>query len=711
MAQQPQERATTEPLLTPPPRAGIVELGRLAVQHHLITVEQLKTALSHYRTEQRNGQRLTVRQLLVEGGYLDTDQFNHLLTLFKLSSGRPSTYRLGELALEQKWITAAQHHEAVAIQHQLFAQHQRAPLLGDILVKKGYLTAEQLEQLLDLQRQHDPHITPTLEELPAVASGEGETESPPPLTFELQVPQEGLECTLILFKPYLVADGLTILLQMLAQARVIYGLIDQERMRRIIRGEEGESGRWVIAKGREAVPGVEGHIDYFFDIDPLKAGTLKEGGVIDFKDRGEIPMVKEGERLAELTPPIPGEPGCTIFGKEIPPPQLNRIKLNAAKGVRLSADLLSAEAKIDGTPAVTPTGALYVFPVRHIEGDVGYETGHVHFDGDIQVEGSIANGFKVSGGRLTAKEVNAAEIEVCGDILIQGGIIGATVKCGGSLRAHFIHNADLQVAGDIIVDKEVIGSTLHSGGSFLGGRVTLLNTTLSTCGSIVVHDVGAEGGASSNRIQLGTCFQLNGEIESRNLLLKERQGEQQKIAVTLKTVLKEHHTLPTLLAAQVKLQEQARKAIQPLTAQYQALTPAEQKALGGGYKLEVQIAALEDTVVKAENQRLALLTRQEELEREIAVQKERLNTITRQIESIQSELTVLLEDRAQHSKWACLEIHGILYEYNQIQTPYKSFTTQTVVKRVLIKSVKREGGVEGSEQREVVMVPLRKKVR
>ncbi len=409
------EPATAE---SPPPRprAGIVELGRLAVQHHLITLDQFKTALNHYRSQQSSSQRLTVRQIWVDGGYLDPDQFDHLLTLFKLSNGRPSTHRLGELALDQGWITAAQHHEAVAIQHQLFAQHQRAPLLGDILVKKGYLTPQQLDQLLILQRQHDPHVTPTLEEIhgeltepPGVASDpQGETESPP-LTFELQIPKEGLECTLILFKPYLAADGLTILLQMLAQARVIYGLIDQERMRQIIRGEEGESGRWVIAKGREAVPGVEGHIDYFFDTDPLKAGTMKEGGIIDFKDRGEIPMVKEGDRLAELIPPIPGEPGCTILGKEIAPPPLNRIKLNAAQGVRLSADLLSAEAKIDGTPAVTPTGLLYVFPVRHIEGDVGYETGHVHFDGDIQVEGSIANGFKVSGGRLTAQEINAAE--------------------------------------------------------------------------------------------------------------------------------------------------------------------------------------------------------------------------------------------------------------------------------------------------------------
>ncbi len=701
------ERTALSAELPPRHRPAIVEFGRLAVKHSLLTAEQLKQALNHYKAQQAAGERITARQLLVEGGYLDSAQFDSLLTLFKLAGERPPHHRLGALALEQGDLTPTQHHEAVAIQQQLLVKHGRAPQLGAIMVKKGYLTVEQLEQILALQRQYDQTFKG--EELAEVAPVESAAVEEQPVTFELELSEDGLACTLILHQPYRPPDGLIILLQLLSQARVIYGLVNQEWLRRLIRGEEGESGRWIIAKGRPAVPGVDGRIHYLFDTDPLKVGTIKEGGRIDFKDRGKIPMVKQGDWIAELIPPVFGEPGCDIFGKEIAIPKVRYAKLTYAKGVKLSADKIHAEATVDGTPAVTKTGVLYVFSVHQIEGDIGYKSGHVDFDGDIQVEGSISNGFKVKGGRLTAREISVAEIEIRGDILIQGGIIGAKVKCGGNLRAHFIHNAELEVSGDVVVDKEVIGSTIHSGGSFLGERVTLFNSTLSTCGSIAVKEVGAEGGASPNVIHLGTCSQLNREIEGRKGSLKELLQQQQSLTAALEALQKESQSLTTTLGSQTQLLDRERGQIQgemrQLDMKFHALKVAEQSGMGGR-KLRADRDGLQLKLAKMENQLEALFNRQEQIKSEMGLHQQQLAEQQPAMELIQSELETLQAERSQRSEGARLEVHGTIYEYNQIQTLYKSQTIRAPARRVSFRSVRLDDEVTGAYRWELIMVAL-----
>ncbi len=690
-------------------RPAIVEFGRLAVKHQLMSAEQLKEALSHYKARQEAGERITARQLLISGGYLTPAQFDDLLTLFKLAGERPPHHRFGELALEQGDLTPARHHEVVAIQQQLFAKHGRAPQLGAILVKKGYLTPERVEQILALQRQRDRELSSKREGSDLSPSQPSAVAEAHPVTFEIELSEDSLECHFILHQPYREPDGLVILLQLLSQARVIYGLVDQEWLRRLIRGEEGASGRWMIAKGRPAVPGVDGRVRYLFDTDPLKVGTIKEGGRIDFKDRGKIPMVKQGEPIAELIAPVFGEPGCNIFGKEIAIPKVHYAKLTYSKGVKLSADKTHAEATVDGTPAVTKTGVLYVFSVHQIEGDIGYKSGHVDFDGDIQVEGSISNGFKVKGGRLTAREISMAEIEIRGDILIQGGIIGAKVKCGGNLRAHFIHNAELEVSGDVVVDKEVIGSTIHSGGGFFGDRVTLLNSTLSTCGSIAVKEVGAEGGAAPNMIYLSTCSQLNREIESRKASLKALQQQQQSLTGALEELQKEHQSLTATLSSQTQLLDRERVQIQgemrQLDAKFHALKVAEQSGMGGR-KLKADRDGLQLKIVKLESQLEALFDRQEQLKGAITTHQQQLTEQQPTIELIQSELEVLLAERSQRSEGARLEVHGTLYEYNQIHTSYKSQTIQAAVRRVALKSVKIEDEVTGAYRWELITVAL-----
>ena len=48
----------------------------------------------------------------------------------------------------------------------------------------------------------------------------------------------------------------------------------------------------LMAKGVLPQRGKDAQINFFFDRDPLKMGKIKDGGVIDFKEKGDIPQVK-----------------------------------------------------------------------------------------------------------------------------------------------------------------------------------------------------------------------------------------------------------------------------------------------------------------------------------------------------------------------------------------------------------------------------------
>jgi uncharacterized protein (DUF342 family) len=105
-----------------------------------------------------------------------------------------------------------------------------------------------------------------------------------------------------------------------------------------LNGEIGVGGSWTIATGTEPIPDTPPQIIYHFDTDPLKIGTLTEDGMMDWKDRGRLPQVREGDRLAEKIPGPKGKEGMDVYGKKIPIPKLREQRFKCGKGARRSED-------------------------------------------------------------------------------------------------------------------------------------------------------------------------------------------------------------------------------------------------------------------------------------------------------------------------------------------------------------------------------------
>lgn len=126
---------------------------------------------------------------------------------------------------------------------------------------------------------------------------------------------------------------------------------------------------------------------------------------------GKVLSVSIGEVLAVKQPPVAGYPGIDVTGETVLSRQPKDEPILIKGGVRLINDGTVAVATISGQPVLEGSFRKYlsVNPVYVVNGDVGINTGHIRFRGNILITGSVLDSFSVDAG---------GSIEVWGDALL-----------------------------------------------------------------------------------------------------------------------------------------------------------------------------------------------------------------------------------------------------------------------------------------------------
>ena len=146
--------ASAPVLVRPAPPPAPRKLGEHLVEHGLLSQQQLLEALAEQRVRQRDGIRVPLGEIILEHGWLSADALADALTAQQECNGRSGGdlyMRLGDYLVVEGQITLAQLAQALA--EQLRLRQQGVPiLLGDILVRRGYLARATLEEILERQR-------------------------------------------------------------------------------------------------------------------------------------------------------------------------------------------------------------------------------------------------------------------------------------------------------------------------------------------------------------------------------------------------------------------------------------------------------------------------------------------------------------------------------------------------------------------------------
>jgi uncharacterized protein (DUF342 family) len=278
----------------------------------------------------------------------------------------------------------------------------------------------------------------------------------------------------------------------------------------------------------------ETEIAEFFELNPhLSQGLMpaERNDRVDYRSYSPFIIVKQDQVLAWKRPRKIGRDGKNVHDLIIPH------GITRPEGVSGGENTLTGEkgitAQINGQ-LITEQNVLSVRNSLVIKGSVGYATGNIIFPGDVVIEGTVSDGFKIySGGSVTIKQTfDVTDVMTKRDLTVTGGIIGrgrALVKVGGTLRTKFIENCRVACRKTITVDSEIINSGVYTMETLdLGDRGFILGSEIYAIHGIRAAGIGKKSGKATH-IHCGIDFTIQQDKEKSNGNMRILAGKLAKL--------------------------------------------------------------------------------------------------------------------------------------------------------------------------------------
>lgn len=351
--------------------------------------------------------------------------------------------------------------------------------------------------------------------------------------------------------------------------------LDHEALNKAL-AEAARSGKpvpAVMARGRLPKSGTDGKLRLLFS-PKQSAGSLREDGTMDFRERGGLHCVAEGEPLAELVPPVPGEPGVDVFGSVLAPAEPRAASVKAGKGVTETPreDGWTVYSAAIGGVAHFSGGILTVSELLTIEGDVDMRTGHVRSkQGSVRITGSVRSGFQVEspGDIIVDGLVEEADLTAGGGIAVAGGVImnhKNTLTAGGNVSARFFQNARVAAGGDVTAKTEISHCEVKA-----GGRVLVTSAKGAVSGGAVECGEGVQaaylGNEARSKTRIVVKVQVGGDeisLEWRNALalkltrLDQAIGSEDALGALMNSAEEDRRILAELIKIRGRVQADIR---------------------------------------------------------------------------------------------------------------------------------------------------------
>lgn len=234
----------------------------------------------------------------------------------------------------------------------------------------------------------------------------------------------------------------------------------------------------LVAEGVPAINGKNGEVKYLFDIKRDTKPIIMEDGTVNYKDMKLIESVTEGQKLAELVPPVLGRPGKNLAGTELKALDGKRANIMRGRNVVLNSEGTELFSSINGQ-LMYVDGKVNVFPSYEAKADVDNSTGNVKFIGNVVIRGNVLSGFEVeAGGNIEVNGVvEGAELRAGGDIILRRGMHGkgkGILIAGNDIISKYIENATVEAKNDIKAEA-IMHCEIKCGNMLeLGGRKGLL---------------------------------------------------------------------------------------------------------------------------------------------------------------------------------------------------------------------------------------------
>lgn len=224
-----------------------------------------------------------------------------------------------------------------------------------------------------------------------------------------------------------------------------------------------------VARGKEAVPGKDGHYVYHVSTPEVESAPKElEDGSVEYVKTTAHTVVEAGDLLAEYVPATNGEYGYTVDNMMLAPKRGKDLPKLKGKGFYLENGKYYASAH--GMVEITERG-FRITNLLEVDGDVDINYGHIDFDGDVNIRGDVKSGMNVkAAGNIEIKgHVGNCQIEAGKDIVVHNGMQGkfsGKLTAGGNIECKFFENSQAVAGGNIAV-RSVMNSQLEAEGKVI----------------------------------------------------------------------------------------------------------------------------------------------------------------------------------------------------------------------------------------------------
>ncbi|MDA8139607.1 MAG: FapA family protein [Desulfobacteraceae bacterium] len=592
----------------------------------------------------------------------------------------------GEIAIEKQIVTKDKLERALVIQRCINNRTQVFMPIGAVLQKMGVLTKEQVDSILAVQAggAAPQPVAGALDgwtDAVPLASGTGKQ-------VRLEVAPDKLSATIAPTQDLQPPPSMEKIKALLLENNISYGVISDKLLSAYLAQNPMPMDPFVVARGVEPVPGKPPEIQYFFDTNPMRIGTLLEDGTMDWKNRGEIPQVAADTLLAEKVGGDPGKPGTDVFGQEIPVPRIKDPSLKFSKGVTRSEDGRQLIAKIGGTPRLGPDGRVTVWAVLPIDSNVGIETGNVIFEGHVEVNGGIESGYMVKAGSLETREIQSATIDISGDMAVHTGIYSTTGKVGGHLKASHIHNSTLEVLGDLVVEKEIFGCTIEINGRCLVDSGKIISSKISAKKGIQVKDIGTSA-AKPSELTVGVDYKYEREMKACKDALADQERKKTETETTVTNLKKRIDELDAELG-QVA-QEQDGCMVQKRQLEERLKEPAIAKNKEKISLLQELISDLGAKYELLDKKVQAIMAQDDQVRAQIAHYTQEAANFDKQIAEIKEKIQILEESAKIDPGNPVIKASGTVFAKTLVICPHRRLLIPNETKNVRISEILEDG--------------------
>lgn len=287
--------------------------------------------------------------------------------------------------------------------------------------------------------------------------------------FLLEVSRDKMSAMITLYE--LISDDIIPVIETaLKKERIVFGLLDVDYTQLPIGKAQ------LIAVGKHPVKGDDAVVTYL-EI-PERKPIIREDGRADYFEMNFIYEIKQGAWLGEKIPPTAGEDGKNVHGENIPalPGSDAPLLYDAKSAYEVEEDgKIVLRSRLDGAVEHTQ-GIVGVSSHLTINGDIGFNTGNIDFDGSVTITGTVSPGFSViATGDIAIESLDGVSgaIKIAsreGDIYIRGGIFGlgrTEVEAGNNVFVKHVNDARIHAENEIHIGFYSMSSELEAHAIFV----------------------------------------------------------------------------------------------------------------------------------------------------------------------------------------------------------------------------------------------------